>query len=122
MIALIIEHLFRAGQLTLPVNVALKDGFLVEEINSQVTITKWLFTQPQMSIASLQALQNTTEFQTFLTNRPTILAREEAKKSADEDLRIFAKVLIKELNTLRTLHGLPNRTLAQFKAAMDNET
>lgn len=152
MIPLIIEHLFRAGQLTLPANVQLRDAFLVDErkkvneAGTEIIISKWLFNQPQMSIADLQALENSAPFQTFLTTRETILAREQSKKLADEDFRIGYKILLNEFNILRdfdrklkteiaaatslanlqtriaTLPNLPDRTLTQFKNAMDNET
>lgn len=36
-------------------------------------------------------------------------------------LRAFAKVMVSELNLLRSQHALPDRNLAQLKTAMRNE-
>lgn len=49
--------------------------------------------------------------------------KERAKKQFDsQELFVaFAKLLIKELNTLRAIHGLPDRTFAQLRNALRNE-
>ena len=49
--------------------------------------------------------------------------KEQAKGNFDTQkvLVAFVKLLIKELNTLRALHGLPNRTFAQLRTAIRNE-
>ena len=58
----------------------------------------------------------------------TAAAQETVKKAAAKEdfdekkvLVAFARLLIKELNELRTLHGLPDRTFAQLRNAMRNE-
>ena len=49
--------------------------------------------------------------------------REQAKRDFDARrvLIAFARLLITELNELRALHGLPNRTFAQLRNALRNE-
>jgi len=52
------------------------------------------------------------------------LERKEQAKGNFDSQRVlvgFAKLLIKELNTLRTLHGLPDRTFAQLRTALRDE-
>lgn len=49
--------------------------------------------------------------------------KEGAKRNFDSQRVLvgFAKLLIKELNTLRGLHGLPDRTFAQLRNALRDE-
>lgn len=49
--------------------------------------------------------------------------KEGAKQDFDTQkvLIAFARLLIKELNELRALHGLPNRTFAQLRNAIRDE-
>lgn len=52
-----------------------------------------------------------------------VVEKDQAKGNFDSQkvLVAFAKLLIKELNTLRALHGLPDRTFAQLRTALRNE-
>ena len=47
--------------------------------------------------------------------------RKQAEFDDREVLRAFAKLLVKELNILRDLHGLPPRTFDQLRTAIRNE-
>lgn len=49
--------------------------------------------------------------------------KEQAKGNFDSQKVLvgFAKLLVKELNTLRALHGLPDRTFAQLRTALRDE-
>lgn len=120
MIVYAIKYLYSLGQLTS--GLELDKSFAITDNGTSETITLWLFNEPQKTVSELQAILNTAPCQAFIANFGTYTDRIGLKKRLDEQDRFLIKVLIKEINTLRTLHGLPNRTLAQFKAAMDNET
>lgn len=48
-------------------------------------------------------------------------ARKQAEFDDREVLRAFAKLLVKELNILRAIEGLPPRTFAQLRTAIRDE-
>lgn len=52
-----------------------------------------------------------------------VVQKEQAKVNFDSQkvFIAFAKLLMKELNILRTQHGLPDRTFAQLRTAIRNE-
>lgn len=79
-----------------------------------------------------QAVLNTA-FATYTGDQANIDAATAAAREADQKeqakdnfdsqkvLVAVAKLLIKELNTLRALQGLPDRTFAQWRKALRNE-
>lgn len=147
MIAIVVEYKWLNGELTATSGNP-NDYFEVSDNGTGEQITKWTFPEPQPSAASLQAIEPTPAFQTYLTNRTIILARIRSKKSFNLQLELLALGLtaMDEINLLRdwlmdfkvevaaaasladlklrianNLPNLPQRTEQQAKNAYENK-
>lgn len=87
----------------------------------------------ELEVADVTQAALNTAFATYTGDQANIDAataaalevadKEGAKQDFDTQkvLIAFARLLIKELNELRALHGLPNRTFAQLRNAIRDE-
>ena len=137
---LIIEYLIYSGQLTGSMN----DVRLTDE-GSGIVISEWRFPQAQPAQSELDTIAASSEFQSYLANRSTILDRQQARNIFDTTQKRFALVTLDEINLLRSwiagfksavassltladlkirvsnLPNMPERTAAQLKNAMDSK-
>lgn len=80
-------------------------------------------TQSALDTALAAYLADQTNIDAATAAAIELANKEDAKQEFDAQkvLVAFARLLIKELNELRALHGLPDRTFTQLRNAMRNE-
>lgn len=81
--------------------------------------------QPDLDAALVDYTANQAARDSAFVQVRTDAETSRVQDSFDDDerrlLRGFAELLIDELNTLRTLHSLPDRTFAQLRTALRNK-
>ena len=82
-------------------------------------------TQPDLDTALADYIANQTARDATFVQVQADVETNRVQDTFDDDerrlLRAFAGLLIDELNTLRTLHGLPDRTSAQLRTSLRNK-